>query len=260
MTNNYPSDIPPASGLADDISLDDPQVGSSFGSTTGTATGSTIGAGASGAPASSGADVKAEASHLAGAASDAGTHVAQVAKDETKRVASEAGAQVKNLVQDAGQELRDQAAAQQTRVANGLRSVGSELASMAENSENSGMARDLVQQVSQRANSAAAWLDARDPGSLVDEVKSFARRRPGVFIAVAAGAGLLAGRLTRALVQPAGSDTNSGTSERASTDMYTNPVVDTSASSDLPVYGSMGGDVIATDGEVPGVYPTTGGL
>jgi hypothetical protein len=260
MTNNYPSDIPPASGLTDDISLEDPQTGSSFETTTtGDTTGSAGGAEATDETGSTtGGDVKAEASRLAGQASEAGSHVAQVAKDETKRVASETGTQVKNLVQNAGQELRDQAATQQSRVAEGLRSVGSELNGMAENSESSGMARDLVQQVAQRANSAASWLDAREPGSLLEEVKSFARQRPGVFIAVAAGAGLLAGRLTRALVQPAESDTTSGTSQDSSTDLYTSPGVDRSASSDLPVYGSVGGDVIAADGEVPGVYPTGG--
>jgi hypothetical protein len=33
----------------------------------------------------------------------------------------------------------------------------------------------------------------------VDEVQSFARRRPGVFLALAAAAGLVAGRLTRGI-------------------------------------------------------------
>jgi hypothetical protein len=33
----------------------------------------------------------------------------------------------------------------------------------------------------------------------VDELQSFARRRPGMFLAITAGAGLIAGRLTRGL-------------------------------------------------------------
>ena len=45
----------------------------------------------------------------------------------------------------------------------------------------------------------ASWLDGRDPGSLLTEVKSFARQRPGTFLLLAAGAGVLAGRLSRSL-------------------------------------------------------------
>ncbi|MBF4577558.1 hypothetical protein [Frondihabitans sp. VKM Ac-2883] len=63
-----------------------------------------------------------------------------------------------------------------------------------------------MRKLSGRAGSAASWLDGRDPGSLVDEVKQFAAQKPGTFIAIAAGAGLLAGRLTKALAADAKSD------------------------------------------------------
>ena len=42
----------------------------------------------------------------------------------------------------------------------------------------------------------------RDPGALLDEVRSFARRKPGTYLAIALGAGVLAGRLTRGLTAP----------------------------------------------------------
>ena len=41
----------------------------------------------------------------------------------------------------------------------------------------------------------------RDPESLLNEVKSYARRRPGMFIGIALVAGVVAGRLTRALAE-----------------------------------------------------------
>ena len=44
----------------------------------------------------------------------------------------------------------------------------------------------------------SGWSD-RKPGQVVDEMQSFARRRPAVFLVLAAGAGLVAGRLTRGL-------------------------------------------------------------
>ena len=106
---------------------------------------------------------------------------------------------------DVGQELRDQAAKQQTRVADGIRSVGEEFSSMADHADE-GMAADLVREAGRRADRVGQWLGQRDPSSLVREVKSFARRRPGVFLAIAVGAGVVVGRLTRALAAPPDQD------------------------------------------------------
>lgn len=258
MTNNYPSDLPPkdSTGMGSGSGMSSTDVDDDFSVDTVGDTGTDyVG------DTSSGGNAKKEASQLAGQAADAGQHVAQVAKDQTKKVAAEAGSQVKNLVREAGTELKDQAATQQARVAQGIRSVGDELSSMAEKSDNPGMATDLVQQVSARAGSVADWLEAREPGSILEEVKGFARRRPGVFIALAAGAGILAGRLTRALTDHSDSDSDSDSSDgrRARTPVYgTDAPVGGLPSDDLPVYGSRGGDVIAGESEAPGVYPTGG--
>ena len=67
------------------------------------------------------------------------------------------------------------------------------------NAENPGVATDLLRQGSQRLSSAGTWLSDRDPSSVLAEVKSFARRKPGTFIIGAAILGIVAGRLTRAL-------------------------------------------------------------
>ncbi|PPL20294.1 hypothetical protein [Microterricola pindariensis] len=141
----------------------------------------------------------------------AGQHVAEVAQDEIHRVGTETKKQARELYRETQAELADQAAAQQKRVATGLRSFGDELASMAASSESPGVASDLAQQAATRASSIADWLDRRDPGSLLNEVKSYARRQPGTFIAIAAAAGVVAGRLTRSMIadnadqQPTGS-------------------------------------------------------
>jgi hypothetical protein len=143
------------------------------------------------------------------AASSAGA-VGNVAKNEAANVAHEAKYQAKDLLHQSRQELMDQATVQQERAAKGLRSLHEELNSMAEKSEGSGVGTDLVHQAAQRAGSFAEYLEQRDPGSLVSEVTSFARRRPGAFLAIAAGAGLLVGRLTRSLA--AGAPGQSGQS------------------------------------------------
>jgi ElaB/YqjD/DUF883 family membrane-anchored ribosome-binding protein len=136
---------------------------------------------------------------VAGQAADSAKHVVDVARDEAGDVVAEAASEIKDLVEQTRTELAEQASVQQQRVAAGLRSISEELESMAAGAEGRGPASDMVRQAAHRSSSVATWLEARDPGSVVDEVKSFARQRPVAFLAIAAGAGILAGRLTRGL-------------------------------------------------------------
>jgi len=126
-----------------------------------------------------------------------GKHVASVATEQAKEVASEAGHQAKALLGQARSELMDHAASQQNRVAEQLHSLSHELGSMASTSQQEGLATDLAQQASRQVGNLAHWLSEREPGSLVGELRDFARNKPGTFLAVAAGIGLVAGRMTR---------------------------------------------------------------
>ncbi|MET3173060.1 UNVERIFIED_ORG: ElaB/YqjD/DUF883 family membrane-anchored ribosome-binding protein [Arthrobacter sp. UYCu721] len=143
--------------------------------------------------------VKEEAADVARTAVDSAQSVAESAKTEAANVASEAKANAKDLLYQARSDLTEQAGAQQQKVANGLRSLSDELHAMARASDQPGVATDLARQAAERSSSVAAWLDGRDPGSLLNEVKSFAKQRPGTFLLLAAGAGVLAGRLSRSL-------------------------------------------------------------
>ncbi len=84
-------------------------------------------------------------------------------------------------------------------MASGLHSLSDELHSMAKGSTEQGVAADLAREAADRTRAIAAWLEDREPGQLVDEVKSFARERPGAFLGIAAAAGVLVGRLGRGL-------------------------------------------------------------
>ena len=141
-------------------------------------------------------------------------HVADVAKGETRGVAHEAKRQGRQFAGRVQGELRDQAATQQSRLAQGLHNTGSSFSRMADSPEASGYAPELVRAAGERVDAVGRWLDARDPGSIVEEVKSFARRRPGVFLAIATGAGIVVGRLTRALATPS-EETSTGASATA---------------------------------------------
>ena len=143
--------------------------------------------------------IKDEAGNVAGQAKDSAANVVETAKTEASNVASEAKTNAKDLLEQAKADITDQAAKQQQKVASGLRSISKELDSMTAAPEQPGVATDLVRQAAERSSSVAAWLEDREPGSLLEELKTFARRRPGAFLLLAAGAGVLAGRLGRSL-------------------------------------------------------------
>lgn len=185
-------------------------------------------------------------------AKEAGGRVAGTAKEGASRVGHEAKSQLRSLADTTTSELREQAGQQQQRAASGIRSVGDELRGMAANSEQQGVASEVVQQVADRAASVADWLDARDPGSLLNEVKQFARQRPGAFIAIAAGAGLLVGRLTRALVDSnRDSDDDSGATGGVTGSAGTTGTAPLAGTTEAPFVAP------ATDAAAGSVAPTT---
>lgn len=135
-----------------------------------------------------------------GGGTDASGGLPQAAAREAQGVKEELGTQTRRLMDQVGSEVSGQAAEQQKRAASSLHGVSEQLRMMADSSSEPGMAVDVVSQAASRVDSAASWLDSRDPGALLQEVKSFARSRPGLFIALAAGAGIVAGRLTKAMI------------------------------------------------------------
>ena len=77
---------------------------------------------------------------------------------------------------------------------------------MTSGTQTSGMANDLAQQASSKIRDIARWLESREPADLLEEARSFARRRPGTFLAGAALVGLVGGRLTRGMADEARDD------------------------------------------------------
>jgi ElaB/YqjD/DUF883 family membrane-anchored ribosome-binding protein len=140
--------------------------------------------------------------------------VAATAGQEAQRTTREAKDQARQLLDQTRSGITEQASAQQTRAASGLRQLSDQLGSMAQSADQDGPARGIVEDVARRAGEAASWLDARDPGSILEEARDFARRRPGTFLALAAGIGVVAGRMSRSLVDES---RDSGSGSGAST-------------------------------------------
>jgi hypothetical protein len=143
-----------------------------------------------------------EAAELGKSAAKRTGEVTEVVGEQAKQVVSETGAQARHLIEEGVDQLREQASEGQQKLAAGLRSLTDQLRQMSDRTDGSGMAAELIHQVSERTSDAASWLENREPGDLVNEVRRFARQRPGIFLAGAAVAGAVVGRLTRNVLSP----------------------------------------------------------
>jgi hypothetical protein len=148
------------------------------------------------------------AQHVAQEAAESGRRVAETAKGEAARTAEaakataadtaqEAKVQLQSLVSQTMSEFSEQAGTQQQRLASGLTALSGELESMARSSTEQGIATDVVRRAADYARRSGEWLEYRSPSDVLDDVKAYARRHPGAFLAIAAGLGVLTGRLAR---------------------------------------------------------------
>ena len=181
----------------------------------------------------------------AGTAKQEAGHVAGVAQQEVGKVAAEAKDQLRGLVDDATGQVHEQSRVQKSRLTEVLRTFGDDLDDMAQRSEGSGPANQLVQQASQQARSLASHLDDREPQDLVEDVRRFARRRPGTFLLGAVVAGVVAGRLTRGAKEARTTDstpTGTGTSPAPRTVGHVGPPATVGTVSPAPVSSVPGHD------------------
>lgn len=138
-----------------------------------------------------------KAQQTAATAADESKKVAGTARSEAQNVAAEAKVQVSSLMDQATSQVSDQSRTQRDRLVGMLHTLSDDLQQMAGQTSQPGIASDLVRQVSDRARSLGDQMDGREPTELLDDVRQFARRRPGTFLLGALAAGVAAGRLTR---------------------------------------------------------------
>jgi hypothetical protein len=143
-----------------------------------------------------------EAKHLKDTTTQSVGEVAGTAMDQAQQVASDVKEQARKLSEDTKSQMQEQAASQRDKAVSTLRSFGDELSVMADSKgeESSGLATQLAREGSSYTYQVADFLDQREPGQLLDEVREYARRRPGTFLIGAAVAGVVVGRLTRGAV------------------------------------------------------------
>jgi hypothetical protein len=207
-------------------------------------------------------------------AASAGGDIAQATREQGKDVVAETSRQARDLAQEARSQLREQSVAQRDRATSSLRALGDELEQMAERGGQTGAATEIAHQAAGRARDVARFLDSREPGDLVEAVRSYARRRPGTFLAGAALAGLVAGRLVKASRSapadtasgPAGPDGSEGGLRAGGTRQPATPVpgeypartapgLPVQSAEPEPGYGTVGYPTAAGAGTIPGRTP-----
>lgn len=184
-------------------------------------------------PGSTTQTAKDQAAGIAHSAAESGQHLAGEAKSQAAAIGREASRQAKDMLSQGRTQVVGQASQGQQKLAGGIRTFGQELSTMADASDQPGMASEVARQISTRVDSVAGWLEAREPADILDEVKAFARNRPGTFLLLAAGAGMLAGRLTRSM--------RDATVDAGSDELYRTPGQLTTG------YGTDQGSPFATD-------------
>jgi hypothetical protein len=121
-------------------------------------------------------------------------------------------------------EARGALGSQQKRLAGGIHSLADELGTMAAKSDAPSLVTNYAQQASRRTGELAHWLENAEPSDVLAQLRSFARRRPAMFLGASALAGVLAGRLSRSFAANAKSESQgqltSGTSNSTPTSTY----------------------------------------
>jgi hypothetical protein len=158
---------------------------------------------------------KDKATDVATTAKDEVRGVAGDARSEASAVVSEAGTQARHLADEARIALRQQASDGTSRAAGAVDQLAGRLRALADgDTEQAGDLRRYAQDLGDRLGGVAGRINDRGLDGLVDDVQRFARRRPGMFLAVAAGAGFAAGRFFRGA--KAESDASSGSTGNGS--------------------------------------------
>jgi hypothetical protein len=142
---------------------------------------------------------KEQASQVGGAAAQQAGAVAGTAKEQAGQVVSDARTHAQDLMGQTTAQVGAQADEQTQRLSGNLRTLSEQFGTMASSGEPGSTARTLVDEASRRAADLSSYLDGRQFGQIVNDVKGFARRRPGTFILGSAVAGLMVGRLGRAV-------------------------------------------------------------
>ena len=155
---------------------------------------------------------KQEAREVAESANQRAHELGDTVKSQASEVAGEMYAQGREVFERTKESLREQSEIQAQEAASRVRQLAEQSRALAEGRpEESGPVQDYVRQASERLDDFASRVEQRGAQGVIDDVEDFARRRPGVFLAGAAGLGFFVGRMLRGAAASGGGSSNGRT-------------------------------------------------
>jgi hypothetical protein len=131
------------------------------------------------------------------------------ASNQAQNVAADIRRQFSEVSSKTKSELRSQADERAAQAARGLRALSSQATALAQGrTEEAGDLTSFLNRIGSETGALATRLETRKTGGLLEDMTRFGRRQPVVFLALALGAGVLAGRAVRV-----GAEAGSGTDE-----------------------------------------------
>ncbi|MET9929315.1 MULTISPECIES: hypothetical protein [unclassified Streptomyces] len=127
------------------------------------------------------------------------TDVVGTAKDQAANTVNEATAQARDVLSELRDQLQEQSRAQAGQLASNVRRLADELHDMSNSGKPDSTATAAVRQVADGGRKVASRLENRGPEGIVEDLRGFARRKPGLFLAGAALAGFAAARLGKGM-------------------------------------------------------------
>src|SRR3546814_7467894 len=125
---------------------------------------------------------------------------ASAGAEQARAVVDDAKHQARRLVDDSRQQLMSQASEQTARLAGSVRDVSRQLQGVSQGgAPPQGIVADIADQAAGVTSRLADQLENRRPEELLDDVRRYARQRPGMFLVGALGAGFVVGRLMRSV-------------------------------------------------------------
>lgn len=148
---------------------------------------------------------KAQGQQVLRSSADQATEVVGTAKQQASEVAQQASDQARNLLEETRTRLEEQTADGAHKLGDNLSRLGSEAIALADGRpEEAPTLQRYVQRsgeslldAADRAYGLSDEVRTRGIGSVLADVQSFARRRPGVFLLGTAVVGVMAGRAVR---------------------------------------------------------------
>ncbi len=191
--------------------------------------------------------VKDEAAQTAYAAKSAAVDIAGTAKDQVGQVAGEAISQVKQLVDQARTQAGAQAEAANQKLTETVRRLAGELRDLGHSQgDGSGTVSRLAQQLADKGEQFATYLDQHGPTGVLHDVRGFAARKPGTFLLGSVAAGMATGRVVKGATAPPTQPAKPGPATDA-TQTYPSYRTDTTFPTDTYGYVEPADPVFAPD-------------